>query len=101
MNFIQQVRDYYPKYLSVHQNKTSRLLHFIGQLVTLATLYCAIFHAIWLLLLVPVVVYPFAWTGHLLFEKNKPATWKVNPLLTKACDWCMFFDILRGKVKIV
>jgi hypothetical protein len=52
----------------------------------------------WWLLLAPFVVYPFAWTGHFFFEKNKPAAFK-HPLWAKACDWIMLKDILRGKLK--
>lgn len=101
MTLYRKVKEYYPKYLSVHQNKTSRLLHFIGQGVTIGWIVGSIyFQLYWLLLLAPFIIYPYAWSGHLFFEMNKPATWSVNPLLTKACDWVMFFDILRGRIKI-
>jgi len=54
----------------------------------------------WLLLiLTPFIVYPFAWSGHYFFEKNKPAAFK-NPLWAKACDWVMLKDMILGKVKI-
>ena len=48
--------------------------------------------------IVPFVVYPFAWTGHIVFEKNEPAAWS-NPLWAKACDWIMLKDVLTGKLK--
>jgi hypothetical protein len=51
-----------------------------------------------LLLLVPFIVYPFAWSGHFFFEKNKPAAFK-HPVKAKICDWIMLFDIIRGKIK--
>ena len=51
-----------------------------------------------LFFIVPLVVYPFAWTGHFFFEKNKPAAWS-KPLWAKACDWLMFRDIIMGKIK--
>jgi len=50
------------------------------------------------LFLAPFIVYPFAWTGHFVFEKNKPAAFK-NPLWAKACDWAMFKDMLMGRIK--
>ncbi len=48
--------------------------------------------------LLPFIVYPFAWTGHFYFEKNEPAAFK-NPVLAKASDWVMLFDIIPGKIE--
>jgi hypothetical protein len=92
-------KEYYQYYLTLHQNKNSRRLHVIGQIVTVLTLLAAIVLRSWLLLLlVPFVVYPFAWGGHMLFEKNKPAAWS-RPLWAKACDWIMLKDIITGKIE--
>tara|TARA_R100001129_G_scaffold116557_1_gene80443 strand:+ start:490 stop:792 length:303 start_codon:yes stop_codon:yes gene_type:complete len=92
-------KEYYQYYLTLHQNKTNRRLHVLGQLATVTTVAIAIINQIWLLLLlVPFVVYPFAWLGHLHFEKNKPAAWS-KPLWAKACDWVMLKDILTGKIE--
>jgi len=53
----------------------------------------------WLLIpLIPFVVYPFAWSGHYFFEKNRPAAFG-NPLWAKACDWIMLKDILTGRLR--
>jgi hypothetical protein len=48
---------------------------------------------------IPFIIYPFAWTGHYLFEKNEPAAFK-DPWKAKMADWMMFWDILRGKINI-
>lgn len=70
----------------------------LGQISTLLWIFSCVFFKSWfLLLLSPFVVYPFAWTGHFLFEKNEPAAWK-NPILAKVSDWVMFKDILTGKI---
>ena len=91
--------EYYHYYLTLHQNNVNRWLHIVGQCVTVFTLAYALYTQTWLLLLlVPFVVYPFAWMGHLVFEKNEPAAW-TNPLWAKACDWVMLKDILTGKLK--
>ena len=59
----------------------------------------SIYSEIWpLLLIAPLVVYPFAWSGHFFFEKNKPAAFS-RPLWAKVCDWLMFRDIILGKIK--
>ena len=92
-------KQYYEHYLTLHQNKICRRLHVVGQLATVTVLLYALLSQTWLLLpLVPFVVYPFAWTGHLYFEKNKPAAWK-RPLWAKACDWVMLKDTLTGKLE--
>jgi hypothetical protein len=93
-------KEYYQHYLSLHQNKTCRRLHVLGQVMTLAFLFTVIYNGGWWLLLLPItpfIVYPFAWTGHFYFEKNKPAAFK-NPVWAKVSDWVMLFDILRGKI---
>jgi len=54
----------------------------------------------WLaLILLPIFGYGFAWLGHFLFEKNKPATFKY-PLYSFLGDWIMFKEILFGKIKL-
>ena len=76
------------------------MLHALGQLVTLDAIFFVLYTKIWLLfLVVPFVIYPFAWAGHFFFEKNKPAAFS-RPLWAKACDWIMLKDILLGKIKI-
>jgi len=91
--------EYYKHYLTLHQNKWCRRLHFLGQIVTLFCL-CAMIgfkvsFATYLIL--PFIVYPFAWTGHFLFEKNKPAAFS-NPIKAKICDWLMFRDMMVRKL---
>jgi hypothetical protein len=90
--------EYYEYYLTLHQNKWCRRLHVLGQFATIFFVVSCILYKIWfLLLLTPFVVYPFAWSGHYFFEKNKPAAFS-NPLWAKACDWVMLKDIITGKV---
>lgn len=96
MNF----NEYYELYLSLHQNRTCRRLHFIGQIVTILYTCMVLATGMWIgLIFVPFIVYPFAWCGHFFFERNKPAAFR-NPWLAKAADWRMFFDIIRGKIKL-
>lgn len=91
--------SFYPYYLSEHQNRTCRRLHFIGTSTGLAFLL----HAIstmnpWWLLAGLVQGYAWAWIGHFFFENNKPATFK-HPLYSFMGDWVMWKDILTGKIK--
>ena len=92
--------EFYPFYLSQHQNKICRRLHFIGSIIViLLVFYVAISGDLSLLLLLPLVGYGFAWVGHFFFEKNKPATF-IYPAYSLVGDWIMFKDILIGKIKL-
>ncbi len=91
--------EYYHHYLTLHQNKWCRRLHVLGQAATIMFISAVLYTQAWLLLLAtPFVVYPFAWTGHFVFEKNEPAAFS-RPLWAKACDWVMLKDILTGKLE--
>ena len=94
----QSFREFYPYYLAEHADLTCRRLHFIGSWLVLAILIWAIIAANpWLLLLLPVVGYGFAWVGHFFFEKNKPATFKY-PFYSLLADWVILKDTLTGKI---
>ena len=93
-------KSFYPFYLSEHQNVTCRRLHFIGSCLVIATVIISLITKQWnLLWLLPVIGYGFAWLGHFIFEKNRPATFKY-PLYSFWGDWVMFKDILIGKISI-
>ncbi len=90
-------REFYPDYLAEHQNSVSRRLHFVGTLMVILTLILALVTRRWtLLILMPVFGYGFAWVGHYMFERNRPATFK-HPLYSLSGDFVMFRDILMGK----
>jgi hypothetical protein len=94
------LQEYYEYYLSLHDNKICRLLHFLGQIATITFTIWVLYNWYWYFIpLIPFVIYPFAWSGHYLFEKNKPAAFS-DPIKAKISDWMMFRDILLGKIKI-
>ena len=94
------LKEYYNYYLSLHKHPKTRLLHFLGQWVTISFIIMVLYNNLWYLIpLIPFVVYPFAWSGHYFFEHNKPAAF-VNPFYAKVSDWIMFKDILLGRLKI-
>ena len=92
-------REFYPFYLREHSDVRCRRLHFIGTLLVLLALALAIVVSPWWLIGMPLFGYGFAWIGHFVFEKNRPATFK-HPLYSLMGDWVMFADILRGRVGI-
>ena len=92
-------REFYPFYLSEHRNAACRRLHFAGSAVVLVLIVVAfVMRAWWLLALVPVAGYGFAWVGHFGFEKNRPATFS-HPAWSLAGDWVMFWQLLSGKIR--
>ena len=90
--------EFYPFYLSQHQNSICRLLHFIGTSIILLLLVFYV-KKISDLIFIPLAGYGFAWVGHFVFEKNKPATFQY-PLYSLMGDFVMFWDILTRKEKI-
>jgi hypothetical protein len=99
-NKFESFADFYPFYLDEHQNIVCRRLHFIGTFLVIALLaWTALSGEAFWLLLVPLVGYGFAWAGHFVFEKNRPATFQ-HPLYSLLGDFVMFRDILSGKIKI-
>jgi hypothetical protein len=96
---FKSLKEFYPFYLSEHQNPTSRKLHFIGTALLFVILATSIFlsnyRILWLL---PVIGYGFAWVGHFFFEKNKPATFQY-PFYSLASDFILFLHLLIGKEK--
>lgn len=92
--------EFYPFYLGEHSNPTCRRLHFVGTSLVIALLAYTIASGKWLLLLlIPVVGYGFAWIGHFVFEKNRPATFD-HPWYSLIGDFAMFRDVLLGKVSL-
>jgi hypothetical protein len=90
-------REFYPYYLQQHSNRTSRRLHVAGTLLALAVAIGAIASAHWeWLLLAPFLGYLPAWLGHLLFERNSPATFRY-PLYSLRGDFVMLAEVLSGR----
>ena len=93
-------REFYPFYLQEHSDINCRRLHFVGSALVLLTLLMAISTGRWSLLwALPLIGYGFAWVGHFVFEKKRPATF-TYPFYSLMGDWVMFKEILTGRVKI-
>lgn len=91
--------EFYPFYLSEHQDPRCRAIHYIGSFwVILIVLYAFVTGRYTALLLAPLVGYGHAWIGHYFFEKNRPATFKY-PIYSFLGDWVMLKDFLMGKLR--
>lgn len=69
------------------------MLHFAGSTLVLLCFAMALLTAnVWWLLGMPVCGYGFAWFGHFVFEKNRPATFRY-PLYSLMGDWVMYWQM--------
>ena len=91
---------FYPYYLAEHSNRTCRRLHFVGTtlVIVIAVIAALTANAGWLWAL-PVAGYGFAWVGHFVFEKNRPATFK-HPFYSLLGDFAMYRDIWLGRISL-
>ena len=93
-------KEFYPYYLSEHKLKINKILHALGSIYGLIFLIFVIFSEQYKLIPIAFLIgYFFAWIGHFIFEKNKPATFK-HPLYSFMGDWVMLKDIITRKVKL-
>ena len=90
--------EFYPFYLGEHRNRTCRRLHFVGSTLVLVCLVMLVYSGRPQYLLYGLLCgYGFAWLGHFVFEKNKPASFK-RPGYSFMGDWVMYKDIWMGKI---
>jgi hypothetical protein len=95
---FQSFREFYPFYLGEHLNPVCRVLHFAGSTVVLLLIVAALMTGQWILLAaVPFAGYGFAWIGHFVFEKNRPATFKY-PAWSFMGDWVMYWQLLTRQI---
>ena len=91
------MRTNYYEYKRLHQNASNLALHIFGNIVTVGFIaWCILEKHWWALIAAPFIIYPFAWTGHLVFEKNTPAAW-TNPIKAKINDWKMMKELFTGR----
>lgn len=98
MNHFNSFSEFYPYYLGEHRHPVCRALHYTGSSLVVMVLLLAVLLQQWQWLWsLPIIGYGFAWLGHLLFEHNRPATFKY-PLYSLAADWVMLKDFLTGQL---
>lgn len=95
---FQRFEEFWPYYVAAHSKPVTRFLHYLGTLTLVPLITLAFVHSPWWLLLYPVLDYAFAWTGHYLVEKNRPATFGY-PFWSAIADFKMFWFMLTGRMK--
>ena len=90
--------DFFAFYVRQHREPANRLMHACGTFLGVGIMAAALAtgHPWWALLWIP-VAYGFAWTGHFLIEKNKPATFGY-PLWSFLSDFRMLGLMLTGRL---
>ena len=90
---------FYPLYLAEHSIRTCRRLHFVGTTLALTWVIAGLVSGRGVFFLYALLCgYGFAWVGHFVFEKNKPASFK-RPLYSFMGDWVMYKDLWTGKIR--
>lgn len=95
MQKFRHFEEFWPYYLSQHQQPLCRVLHYSGSLAATALFAFALVkrRPSWLAW-VPVCGYLPAWIGHFFIEKNRPATFS-QPLYSLRADFRMLAHWLR------
>ena len=95
---IQSFGEFWPFYLGEHRDPKNRGLHYIGTFLVLSVLTFALIQRQYLVLIaMPVLGYGFAWVGHFIVERNRPATF-TYPTWSLLADFKMFFLALIGRM---
>ena len=94
---IATLAAFWPYYLNEHRSARNRQLHFGGTTLALALVIGAIFlRRPQLALAAPLAGYGFAWLGHFIVERNRPATFRY-PIWSLLCDLRLWWQMLQGR----
>jgi hypothetical protein len=90
--------EFWPHYLAAHADPRCRALHYAGTLAVLGLVLHGVAtgsrHS---LIAAPLVGYGAAWFGHVVFERNRPATFG-HPLWSVVSDFRMLGLFLSGRL---
>jgi hypothetical protein len=91
--------EFWPRYLKAHSDPRTRALHFVGTSAGVLLLIVFALTGDWpWLVAAPVVGYACAWTGHAVFEHNRPETFG-HPFWSLYSDFRMLALFLAGRLE--
>lgn len=90
--------EFFLHYLRQHREPQNRVLHACGTTAGLIVVAASLLlHHPWFALLFLPIGYSFAWFGHLVVERNRPATWG-HPWWSFISDFRMLGLMVTGKL---
>jgi hypothetical protein len=90
--------DFFAFYVQQHSHPLNRVMHATGTSLAILTVIAAFIAGhYWYALLFFPIGYGFAWTGHFLIERNKPATFG-HPFWSFISDFRMLALMLTGRL---
>ena len=90
--------EFWRVYLAAHTDSRTRGLHYLGTGFGLAALVVAGLAGDWRwVLAAPIIGYAFAWLGHCVFERNRPATFG-HPTWSLFSDFRMLGLFVTGRL---
>lgn len=94
---ISTYKAFWPHYVSEHQNKHNRNLHFTGTALVLCFLFLGLSESAWYFLGMPLFGYGLAWIGHFFFERNLHSIFH-HPLWSLFAEFQMFIFMCLGRM---
>jgi hypothetical protein len=95
---LRSFEEFWPFYVAQHLSPINQRLHFVGTTLVLASVLAGLFATRRWFALAPIAGYGFAWVGHFVFEKNRPATF-TYPLWSLRGDFRMYRLMLLGRMQ--
>ena len=90
--------EFWLYYLQEHARPATRALHYAGtSMVVLLLAALSLTGHWWIVPALPLAGYGFAWIGHGVIERNRPATFRF-PLWSLRADFHMWFRFLTGRM---
>lgn len=94
---LRTFEDFWPHYLAEHLHPFNRVLHFLGTTLVYGIAVLGLAQSPRWFGLAPFVGYGFAWVGHFLVERNRPATF-THPWWSLRGDFRMHARMLLGRL---
>ena len=91
--------EFWPFYVGEHRDPSNRGFHYIGTTGVLGlAVWAAVTNIWWMFTLLPICGYGFAWYGHFIVEKNRPASFSY-PLWSLFGDFKMYGLAITGRMR--